>query len=136
MAEANFLDGIAGDLSQWIDQTADEVARAFAPGRAPFAPNISQEKLLEIYRAQLFNPDGSPNMPGREAQIKRLGAEQFSAIYKAVVSHWPELKPPPEPPTEIPEQWPTPAPPGMPPPGPPPMPMPPPMPGPPLPLGR
>lgn len=127
----NFLDDVANDLSVWIDQTADDVARAFAPGRAPFSANLSEDQKLLYYREQLFNPDGSPNVPGRTAQIQRLGAQGFAQVYKAVLARWPELRIPTPPPT------PPPGPPMMPPPGPPPMGPPMPMPpGPPMPVPR
>ncbi len=121
MAQApNFLDSIADDLAQWIDTTSDEVARGFAPGRAPFSADLSEEQKLQFYRAQLFNPDGSPNAPGRTAQINRLGAQGFAQVYKAILNRWPELRVPTPPEISVPEQWPTAAPPGPPPPGPPP----------------
>ena len=111
---ANFLDDIANDLAVWIDQTASEVALAFAPARAPFSANISEEQKLEYYKTRLFNPDGTPNVQGRTQEIQRLGAEGFGAVYKAVVQRWPELKIPEPPPIAVPDQWPT-APPGPPP---------------------
>src|SRR5215471_9319938 len=115
----NFLDGIADDLAKWIDQTADQVALAFAPGRAPFSANISEEQKLEYYRSRLFNPDGSPNTQGREAEFQRLGPQGFAQVYKAILNRYPELRVPTPPPLEVPDQWP--APPPGPPPGPPPL---------------
>lgn len=112
--QANFMDDIANDLALWVDQTADAVASAFAPSRAPFSANITEQQKLDFYRARLFNPDGSPNVPGRSEELARLGPEGFGRVYKAVVDHWPELKPPEQPPIEVPEQWPT-MPPGPPP---------------------
>ena len=110
----NFLDDIADDLSVWIDQTADTVALAFAPGRAPFSANITEDQKLQFYRNRLFNPDGSPNAPGREAEFQRLGPQGFAQVYKAIISRYPELRVPSPPPIEVPEEWPTAA-------GPPPM---------------
>ena len=93
--QANFLDEISDDLSVWVDQTAEQVALAFAPARAPFSANITEDQKLEFYRSRMFNPDGSPNVAGRNEEIQRLGAEGFGKVYKAVVSRWPELKPAP-----------------------------------------
>jgi hypothetical protein len=124
--QANFLDDIADDLATWVDQTASEVALAFAPARAPFSANITEDQKLQFYRARLFNPDGSPNVQGRNEEIQRLGGEGFGLVYKAVIKRWPELQIPAPPPIEVPEEWPGaprggPAgPPGGPPPGPPP----------------
>ena len=117
------FDEVARDLALWIDQTATEVALAFAPARSPFSAEITEEQKLEFYTARLFNPDGSPNHAGRQAEIARLGPEGFGHVYKAVIKAHPELKPPPPPEIEVPEQWPAAAPPG-PPPGPPMMPPP------------
>lgn len=122
--QPNFLDDVANDLAIWIDQTASEVALAFAPARAPFSANITEEQKLAYYRNRLFNPDGSPNVQGRNEEIARLGAEGFGRVYKAVVTRYPELKIPSPPPIEVPQEWPAapqgppPGPPG-PPPGPP-----------------
>ena len=114
---ANFLDDVSNDLALWIDDTAEKVALAFAPGRAPFSADLTEEQKLNYYRAQLFNPDGSPNAQGRQAQIARLGAQGFGQVYKAVIQRWPQLKIPTPEPIEVPEQWPA-VPPGPPPGGP------------------
>ena len=128
----SMLDDVANDLALWIDKTATEVALAFAPARAPFSANITEDQKLQFYKSQIFNPDGSPNQQGRQQEIARLGPEGFGQVYKAVVARWPELKPPPPQPITVPDEWPTmpapmPGPPGTPPglppgpPGPPPM---------------
>jgi hypothetical protein len=119
---SNFLDDVASDLAIWIDQTATEVALAFAPARAPFSANITEQQKLEFYKSRIFNPDGTVNAQGRAEEIDRLGGEGFGQVYKAVTTRWPELKPPPEGPIQVPPMMP----PGPPPPGPPPGMMPPP----------
>lgn len=99
---STMLEEVANDLALWIDQTATTVALAFAPGRAPFAANLTESQKLDFYTRQLFNPDGSPNTQGRAQQVARLGAEQFAQVYQAVVRANPELKPPPVPPLAVP----------------------------------
>jgi hypothetical protein len=126
------FDDIANDLAVWIDQTANEVALALSPARAPFSANVTEDQKLEFYKSRLFNPDGSPNSQGRAEEIQRLGAEGFGHVYQAVVRRWPELKPPAPAPIEVPQEWPRtspgpppgalPMPPGMPPGMPPPPP--------------
>lgn len=128
----NMLDDVASDLAIWIDQTATEVALAFAPARSPFSAKITEDQKLEFYKNRIFNPDGSPNIQGRQQEMARLGPEGFGQVYKAVVAKYPELKPPEQPEITVPEEWPTPAAPMM-PPGPPVAPGPPPM-GPPMPM--
>jgi hypothetical protein len=93
------LDQIATDLAVWIDQLSTKLALAMAPqGNAPFAAPISEEQKLQYYRDQLFNPDGTPNLQGRNAQIQRLGPEGFTQVYKAVIKAYPQLRVPAPPP--------------------------------------
>lgn len=110
MPNTTLLDDVANDLAIWLDQTASQIAEAMAPrGTAPFAANLSETEKLEYYRNQLFNPDGTPNGPGRDAQQQRLGPQGFTQVYKAVIKAYPQLRvptppetpgpPPPAPPT-------------------------------------
>jgi hypothetical protein len=116
--QPNFLDSIADDLSGWIDDTADQVATSFAPGRAPFSANLSLEQKLEYYRSRLFNPDGTPNLAGRDAELQRLGPQGFRQVYTALIDRYPDLRVPAPPDITVPQQWPTPGPAGPPPGGP------------------
>lgn len=117
----NPLDEIASDLALWIDQTSTQIALAFAPTRAPFSADVTEEQKLEYYRTRLFNPDGTPNAQGRQAELQRLGVEGFGLVYKAIIKRWPELRIPTPEPITVPQQWPheapPPGPPGPPPPG-------------------
>jgi|SRR5215471_120965 len=86
---------IAQDLATWINQTAHEVALGMMPqGRAPFSAPLSEQQKLDYYTQQLFNADGTPNMQGRQAQLQRLGPENFANVFKAVIKAHPELKVP------------------------------------------
>jgi len=111
----SLLDDVATDLAAWIDKTANEVALAFSPARAPFSAQVTEEQKLEFYKNQLFNPDGTPNQAGRQQQMARLGAEGFGQVYKAVVQAYPHLKPQAPAAIEVPEEWPGAVPPGPPP---------------------
>src|SRR5262249_59670069 len=102
----NPLDEIASDLAIWIDQTSSEIALAFAPTRAPFSANITEEQKLEFYRTRLFNPDGTPNLQGRNEEMQRLGSDGFAQVYKAVIKRYPELRVPTPEDVTIPQQWP------------------------------
>ena len=99
---ANFLDEIADDLASWIDRTAEDVALAFAPGRAPFSASLTEEQKLQYYRTRMFNPDGSPNAQGREAEFQRLGPQGFANVYKTLIKRFPELKVPAPPEIAVP----------------------------------
>lgn len=140
MPNTNMLDDVATDLALWIDQVSTDIATAFVANHAPFSATVTEEQKLEYYRSRLFNPDGSPNPVGREAELQRLGISGFTQVYRALINRYPELRvptPSEAPDVLIPEQWPaSPGAPGA-PPGPPggPAPAPggmrPPMPGPP-----
>jgi len=110
VAKPNTLDLVATDLAVWLDQTSSEIALAMAPqGVAPFSAPLSEEQKLDYYKNQLFNPDGTPNLQGRSAQMARMGPEMFTQVYKAVIKAYPNLRvpsppeeaatPPPAPPT-------------------------------------
>ena len=95
MPPTNTLDVVATDLAVWLDRTSSEIALAMAPqGVAPFAAPLSEEQKLEYYRDQLFNPDGTPNLHGRTAQLARMGPEMFTQVYKAVIKAYPSLRVP------------------------------------------
>lgn len=119
MPHTSLLDDVSNDLAIWIDQISTEIATAFVATRAPFSAPVSEEQKLEFYRSKLFNPDGSPNAAGRQAELQRLGSDGFGQVYKAVIKRYPELHiPTPEADLSVPEQWPQAGPP-MPPGGPP-----------------
>jgi hypothetical protein len=99
---STMLDDVANDLALWIDDTANKIALAFAPGRAPFAADLTEDQKLDYYTRALFNPDGSPNVSGRNREVARLGVEGFGQVYKAVVAAHPEFKPPTDPMLEVP----------------------------------
>jgi hypothetical protein len=109
MPRETLLDSVATDLAEWIDRTANEIALAMTPrGVAPFAATLSNQQKLEYFTAQLFNPDGSPNLQGRSTWIGRLGPEGFADVYRIVLAHHPELRPaasrtapPPPPPPPV-----------------------------------
>jgi hypothetical protein len=93
MPKETMLDNVASDLAIWIDQTATRIAAAMAPqGVSPFAAQITDEQKLQYYKNQLFNPDGSPNTQGRNAEVQRLGPEGFTQVYKAVLKAYPQLR--------------------------------------------
>lgn len=121
MPQTSMLDDVANDLALWIDTISTQIATAFVATRAPFAATTTEEQKLEFYRTKLFNPDGTPNPVGREAEFQRLGSDGFIQVYKAVIKRWPDLRiPTPEADVQIPDQWPgapggPPGPPGAPP---------------------
>ena len=128
MPKTSMMDEVANDLAIWLDTISTDIATAFVATRAPFSATVTEEQKLEYYRAKFFNPDGTPNMQGRDQEEARMGSDQFAAVYKAVTKRYPELKVPAPPAIEVPKEWPQvhpgagPVPPGgpmPPPPGPP-----------------
>ena len=93
MPSQTVLDSVATDLATWLDQESTRIAAAMAPqGAAPFAAPISEQQKLDYYKNQLFNPDGTPNLEGRQQQMTRLGPQGFTQVYKAVLRAYPDLK--------------------------------------------
>lgn len=99
MPQQTLLDNVASQLAIWLDTEATRIAAAMAPqGVAPFAAQTSEQEKLEYYKAQLFNPDGTPNLQGRNQQMERLGPQGFTQVYKAVIKAYPQLRIPSPPP--------------------------------------
>lgn len=96
------LDEVANDLAYWIDDVSTKVALAFAPGRAPFSADLTEDQKLDYYTRALFNPDGTPNTAGRNREVARLGVERFAQVYQKVIAAHPEWKPPANPMMEVP----------------------------------
>lgn len=95
----NMLDLVVEDLSLWIDELAGQLAEGMsAGGTAPFAAQLTEQQKMDYYTAKLFNPDGTPNLPGRASEMQRLGPEGFAMVFKAVVKAHPDLAIPTPPP--------------------------------------
>src|SRR5215471_1948671 len=89
----SLIDRVSTDLAIWIDQISTKIALGMSTGGvAPGAAPLSEEQKLQYYRDQLFNPDGTPNLQGREQQIQRLGPLGFTQVYKAVLKAYPNLR--------------------------------------------
>lgn len=99
------LEQVAEELADWIDRMAQEVAAGMMQdGRSPFGAQMTEQEKLEYYAQQLFNPDGSPNVEGRQKLIERVGVDGFVRILNAVMKGrgqpaLPGLPTPPEPET-------------------------------------
>lgn len=96
---SNVLDLVAEELADWIDSMANQLAEEMmAGGTAPFAAQLTEQQKLDYYVSQLFNPDGTPNLKGRTAEMQRLGPEGFATVFKAVIKAHPGLAIPAPPP--------------------------------------
>ena len=97
--EENPLDKVAEELAAWADAISTRIADGIKGGfQAPGAAALSEQQKLQYYTAQMFEPDGQPNMEGRAKLMERLGPEQFAEVFADVTRAHPDLKPPePEP---------------------------------------
>ncbi|MDE3073785.1 MAG: hypothetical protein KGJ86_00015 [Chloroflexota bacterium] len=76
---------VEDDLSSWINDTADSVAKAMAGGsHSPFAADITEQQKLDYYRGTLFNPDGSPNVAARQSLLDRAGIKGYAQVMNAL----------------------------------------------------
>lgn len=76
---------VSAELGDWVDQMATTMATGMYDGdRAPFAADEPDDKLLDYYEARLFNPDGTPNEPNRQAEIQRVGPEGYARVLLAL----------------------------------------------------
>src|SRR5262245_437124 len=76
--QQNSLDVLVDNLADWMLDTSREIADAVMGGlAAPFAEQLSEQEKLAYYERALFNPDGTPNVPGRDREVQRLGPEGF-----------------------------------------------------------
>lgn len=97
-SSTNILDLVANDLASWLDEVGTQLAEAMSSGgAAPFAAQLTEQQKLDYYRQALFGPDGSPNLQGRAKEMARLGPENFSMVFRAVIKAHPELSVPPPP---------------------------------------
>jgi hypothetical protein len=81
----HYLDDLADDLFEWIQEEIEALTLAFqAGGRSPFAAPVSERDKLAFYTRALFNKNGSPNEAGRKATMARVGVDQYVAIMRAV----------------------------------------------------
>ena len=109
VSNENPLDGIANELFGWMDSEVSyyvDALKGGPNGRAPFAADVSQKQLHDIYTRQMFtqNPDGSidytkPNPEGRSKLMARVGPQKYAEVWDAVrpkQGRRPEVSPEPE----------------------------------------
>lgn len=76
---------VSGELGDWVDTMSDAMAEGMHDGtRPPFGADEPEDKLLDYYEARLFNPDGTPNEPNRQAEIARVGPDGYARVLLAL----------------------------------------------------
>lgn len=86
-------DGIADELTAWIDGESDWYVDALKSGhRSPFAAPLSEAEKRQYFLPRVFaeNPDGSinydsPNQQGRDELVKQYGTQGFAEIVASVM---------------------------------------------------
>jgi hypothetical protein len=81
----HWLDGLADELSEWIDRESEALIAAFKGGaRAPFAAVIDEAQKLDVYRHMMVNKDGSWNEQGKQQVLQRVGIPGFVEVMQAL----------------------------------------------------
>jgi hypothetical protein len=76
---------VASELSDWLGETSKELAFGLHDGdRPPFAADVGDNERLDYYENKLFNPDGTPNEQGRQAEIARIGPAGYAQVLLAL----------------------------------------------------
>lgn len=79
MPQTHLYERVAASLGDWMDEASTKLSDGMKEGgRAPFSADATQAERHAYYQEQFFNPDGSPNMQGRMAEIARLGEAGFA----------------------------------------------------------
>lgn len=78
---------VAGGITDWLDSMPKRVAEQWTGGgRAPFAAPTTEQERFDYYRRAFFNPDGTPNVQGRAAELDRIGLQQYAQALRAVTA--------------------------------------------------
>ena len=78
---------VAHELAQWLDRMPKILATAMRGGphrQGPFKVPATGKQKYEIYKAKLFNDDGTPNMQGRQELLRRMTPKQYAEVVHIV----------------------------------------------------
>lgn len=90
------LEEMGSALADWIEDVSDELAEALRDGgRAPFEARLTKLQQLAYYDVEFFLPSGQPNVQGRQAELQRLGPQQYANAMRAVLK-WRETQTAPD----------------------------------------
>lgn len=88
MAAQDLHTRVADQLTDWLEGMPQRIAERWTGnGRAPFAQQVSTAKALAYYNRTFYNPDGTPNVQGRNAELERLGVDGYAKAMRAVMKH-------------------------------------------------
>jgi hypothetical protein len=78
---------VAHDLAQWLHTMPKVLAAAMRGGphkQGPFMHAATGQQKYEIFKAKLFNEDGTPNMTGRQELLQKLTPRQYAEVVHIV----------------------------------------------------
>jgi hypothetical protein len=82
----HLLDDIASEVGEWIESMSTDVVNALTEGGiAPFAANVDDKEKLSYFSSQVYLPDGSINVDGRNKLMQQYGPDGYAAIMRTVL---------------------------------------------------
>lgn len=81
MPKQHTADRLAADLVEWAERRSTELAEAILG--SPLAPQVTtptKAEALAYYQRMMWLPDGTPNQPGRDQLLARVGVDGFEKI--------------------------------------------------------
>jgi hypothetical protein len=81
---------VAKDLAHWLDRMPHVLATALKGGphqQAPFKVPATGQQKYEVFKAKLFNDDGSVNVEGRQELLQRMTPKQYAQVVHVVAKH-------------------------------------------------
>lgn len=78
---------VAKDLALWLDKMPKILATALKGGphqQAPFKVPATGKQKYEVFKAKLFNDDGSVNVEGRQELLRRMTPKQYAQVVHIV----------------------------------------------------
>jgi len=88
VSDEHILEKAAKEIATWLDEMPKKVAEEIMQGgRSPFAADVPEQEKLAYYNDRFFNPDGTPNVVGRQEEYDRIGPQQFNQVLLAVTKY-------------------------------------------------
>lgn len=78
---------VAHELALWLDTMPKILATAMKGGphrQGPFKHAATGKQKYEVYKAKLFQEDGSPNMQGRQELLRKMNPKQYAEVVHVV----------------------------------------------------
>lgn len=84
--KTHLLDDVANEVGEWIEAMSTDVVNALTEGGiAPFAANVDNKEKLAYFSSQVYLPDGSINVDGRNKLMQQYGPDGYAAIMRTVL---------------------------------------------------